>query len=76
MERIGQAQLGQKQLGQKQAPIVQMMTVEDIKNSGIDVRRLPTNWEDMVRDNQEQNRQRRRQRLQSNQKTSTSSQQR
>ena len=74
VEQIGRPQLGQKQLGQKQAPIMQTMTVEEIKNSGIDVRYLPENWEEIVRQNQEQNRQKRRQRLQPNQKSSTSSQ--
>lgn len=39
---------GRKQLGQKQAPITQMMTVEDIKNSGIDVSQLPEGWEETV----------------------------
>lgn len=44
--------VGRKQLGQKQTSITLVPTVDDIKNSGIDLSQLPENWEEIVKENQ------------------------
>lgn len=60
---------GRKQLGQKQSPITQPMTVEDIKNSGIDTSILPENWEEIVNQNQKRLEEYRKKQLQSDNQT-------
>ncbi len=42
-------EIGHQHLGQKSAPIQMPMTVEEIKKSGIDTRRLPRGWEDALK---------------------------
>lgn len=45
--------ISQKTLGQKQAPVQMNLTVQDIKDMGIDTRRLPKGWEETLARNEE-----------------------
>ncbi len=69
VERVAQTQLEQRPFGQKQAPIRQFPTVEDVKNSGIDLSYFPENWEELLKEVHEKQKQDYQKRLQSDSKT-------